>query len=74
MLPSDAMEEIRITAPGPGRCPICAAMHGKAQPHDRYSLYYMMRFYRKHNRFPTEADAAQHCRRGAPEDARGGRP
>lgn len=61
MRPSDGMEEIRITAPTPGTCPVCASRHDRRDPHDRDSLYYQNRFYKKHKRFPTWEDAMSHC-------------
>lgn len=61
MRPSDGMEEIRITAPGPGTCPICATIHDERDPHDRDSLYYQNRFYKAHKRFPSWLDAMRHC-------------
>ena len=52
------MEEIRISAPGKGKCPVCAAVHGPGEAHDVTSLYYQVRFYRRNRRFPTREDAA----------------
>lgn len=57
----DSFEEIRIRAPGPGACRICAAVHRPDQPHDRDSLYYQNWFYKRYRRFPTWADAMAHC-------------
>ena len=57
----DGMEEIRITAPGPGKCPYCAAEHDKGEPHDANSLYYRNRFFKDNGRFPTWEDAMKHC-------------
>lgn len=53
--------EVKITAPTPGRCKLCATAHRPEEPHDRSSLYYMVRFYQKHRRFPTTEDAMSHC-------------
>lgn len=61
MRPSDGMEEIRITAPTPGTCLVCATKHDPRDPHDRDSLYYQNRFYKRHKRFPTWEDAMSHC-------------
>lgn len=55
------MEDIRVVPPSPGMCPICAAKHDPAEPHDRDSLYYQNWFRRKHKRFPTWEDAMEHC-------------
>lgn len=57
----DELSEIKIVAPGPGRCHVCATAHRKEDPHDRDSLYYQNRFFRKHKRFPTWEDAMSHC-------------
>ena len=57
----DGTDGIHIIAPRKGSCPVCAAMHDPAQPHDRNSLYYRMKFRRKFGRFPTWADAMGHC-------------
>lgn len=61
MRPTDGMDEIRVTAPTPGSCPICAAKHERSEPHDRDSLYYKNWFYKRHKRFPTWEDAMSHC-------------
>lgn len=61
MRPSDGMDEIRITAPVPGTCPVCATKHDAADPHDRNSLYYQNRFHKRHKRLPTWKDAMSHC-------------
>lgn len=53
--------EIRIAAPVPGTCPVCATKHERQEPHDLNSLYYRNQFYRRHRRFPTWADALRHC-------------
>ena len=66
----DAPEETRVSAPGPGKCPVCAAVHDPMDPHDRDSLYYQMRFRRRHKRFPTWADAMAHCSREKQEEWR----
>lgn len=58
---TDGMEEVRITAPGPRMCPVCATLHDVGDPHDRDSLYYQNLFYKKHKRFPTWQDAMRHC-------------
>lgn len=57
----DAPEETKVCPPGPGKCPVCAVAHDPKDPHDRSSLYYQMRFRRRHRRFPTWADAMAHC-------------
>lgn len=57
----DSFEEIKIKAPRPGACKICATVHKPGQPHDRDSLYYQNWFRKRHKRFPTWADAMAHC-------------
>ena len=58
---SNCTDRISIEAPRPGACPLCAMTHDPSGPHDRNSLYYQMRFYRQHRRFPTWNDAMAHC-------------
>lgn len=58
---SKRMEGVRITAPVPGTCQICATAHPAEEPHDLNSLYYQNRFFKTHRRFPTWADAMDHC-------------
>lgn len=57
----DDMAEIKIVAPMPGRCKVCATAHRPEEPHDRDSLYYQNRFFRKYKHFPTWEDAMRHC-------------
>lgn len=45
----------------PGTCPECAVKHDPNLPHDRNSLAYQYKFYDRHGRWPTWADAMQHC-------------
>ena len=54
-------EQIKILPPMRGSCPICAAIHEAALPHNRNSLYYRMKFHQEHQRFPTWEDAMAHC-------------
>ena len=60
MYPKDGA--IKVVAPSPGKCKICATAHDPQEPHDRNSLYYQNRFHRSHKRFPTWADAMAHCK------------
>lgn len=55
------IDTIKIIAPEPGACKICAALHNPDQPHERDSLYYQMRFFQVYNRFPSWDDAMAHC-------------
>lgn len=57
----DNFEEIKIKAPGPGTCKLCATVHRPEEPHDRDSLYYQHRFRLRYKRFPTWEDAMAHC-------------
>ena len=54
-------ENVMILPPKPGVCRECAVDHRPDQPHNRDSLYYQMRFWQEHGRFPTWKDAAAHC-------------
>lgn len=47
--------------PTPDVCQECAVKHDPMMPHNRDSLYYQYAFYGKHGRWPTWADAMQHC-------------
>lgn len=44
-----------------GTCPECAVQHDPKQPHNRDSPTYQYKFYDKHGRWPTWADAMEHC-------------
>lgn len=57
----DSIEEIKIAAPGPRTCRICATAHRPEQPHDRDSLYYQNWFFKRYRHFPSWADAMAHC-------------
>lgn len=52
---------VMILPPAPDKCQICAAEHRVDMPHNRDSLYYQMKFYQKHGRYPTWHDAMAHC-------------
>lgn len=45
----------------PGTCPECATKHDPELPHNQQSLTYQYKFYDKHGRWPTWADAMAHC-------------
>lgn len=45
----------------PGTCPMCAVAHDSEQPHNIQSLTYQYKFYDQHGRWPTWADAMNHC-------------
>ena len=57
----DEIGGIKILPPVQGTCPMCAVPHDPGQPHDRYSLYYQVKFGQKFGRFPTWMDAMGHC-------------
>jgi len=44
-----------------GTCPECAVAHDPTYPHNQQRLYYQYHFYADHNRWPTWADAMDHC-------------
>lgn len=44
-----------------GQCPVCAAVHDPGMPHNQQSLFYQYSFYEEHGRWPTWADALEHC-------------
>lgn len=50
-----------LLPPAPGRCPLCAVDHAAGDPHDAQSLFYQMRFYQAHGRWPRWSDAVAHC-------------
>ena len=54
-------DHVRLLPPGTHKCPLCADRHLPHEPHNRNSLYYQMRFYQDHGRFPTWADALTDC-------------
>jgi hypothetical protein len=60
----NGLESMAILPPGPGKCRICAGAHDPAQPHNKDSLYYRMKFRQAHGRYPNWNDAMEQC---APE-------
>lgn len=50
-----------ILGPPPDKCQVCAVAHDHDQSHNQQSLYYQMRFYAEHSRWPTWTDAMSHC-------------
>ncbi len=44
-----------------GTCEHCAVAHEPEAPHNAQSLFYQMRFFNEHNRWPTWLDALAHC-------------
>lgn len=53
---------IIVSAPGPGKCRVCAVRHGKDEPHEAGSVYYIVRFLQKYGHEPTKEDAAAHLK------------
>lgn len=60
MSADDLMMDIRLLAPVPGSCPVCAGKHEADEPHAIESLYYRIKFRQKYGRTPTAEDAAAH--------------
>lgn len=50
-----------------GTCPLCAVSHDPGQPHNRDSLTYQYKFYDQNGRWPTWADAMEHCSQSVKE-------
>lgn len=44
-----------------GTCAECAVDHKPDQPHNQQSMFYQMKFYNEHGRWPTWEDALAHC-------------
>ncbi len=44
-----------------GTCEMCGVQHDPTLPHNRDSLMYQYKFYDQHGRFPSWADAMEHC-------------
>ena len=45
----------------PDVCQECAVDHDPLMPHSQQSIYYQYKFYAQHERWPTWADAMDHC-------------
>lgn len=50
-----------LLKPGFDKCQECGTEHIPELPHNWQSLYYQMKFYQEHGRFPTWEDAMSHC-------------
>lgn len=50
-----------LLSPAPGKCQECAVEHDPVEPHNRDSMYYNVKFYNLHDRWPTWKDAMAHC-------------
>ena len=55
------MGSLMLLPPAPDVCQECAVKHDPKMPHDQQSLYYQYAFYARHGRWPTWADAMDHC-------------
>jgi len=42
-------------------CQECGVDHAPKTPHNQQSMYYKYKFYSQHDRWPTWADAMEHC-------------
>jgi hypothetical protein len=62
--PRDKEATWTLMPPPPDTCSQCAVKHAPEDPHDAQSLYYQYAFHAEHDRWPTWADALEHC---APE-------
>lgn len=54
-------KQFQLMPAAPGKCPECATEHPEHMPHNRHSLFYQMKFFFEHQRWPTYADASAHC-------------
>ena len=52
---------LTLLPPAPGRCQECGIFHEPAGPHNPDSLFYQVKFFQEHERYPTWADALAHC-------------
>lgn len=53
-------KKMRLLPAEPGTCAMCATAHDEREPHNRWSLFYQMRFKQKYGRDATDADAIAH--------------
>ena len=65
MIPKEERQEdgagMFMRPPHPDACQECAAVHHHSLPHNKYSLYYAMKFFNDYGREPTWGDAMAHC-------------
>jgi hypothetical protein len=54
----------KLLPAAPDVCPECAVKHEPQEPHNKDSLFYQVKFFMEHNRYPTWADALSHCADG----------
>lgn len=50
-----------LLPPAEDKCQACGLDHFPGQPHNKDSLYYQCWFYIHYGRYPTWADAIEHC-------------
>jgi hypothetical protein len=55
------LEPFKLMPAKPGKCQVCAVEHDPAQPHNKRSLFYQYAFFNEYGRWPTWADAMEHC-------------
>lgn len=51
----------KLVPPAADVCQVCATAHAVEHPHNQQSIYYQYWFHLKHGRWPTWADAMEHC-------------
>jgi hypothetical protein len=56
--------ELKMLPAKEGTCGECATEHLEHEPHNQQSMFYQYHFYNNHGRWPTWADAMEHCERG----------
>ena len=59
--PTITTAALMLLPPAKDVCQECATKHKPDQPHNQQSLYYQVFFYEKYGRYPTWADAIEHC-------------
>ena len=50
-----------LLPPAADKCQCCAVKHPPEHPHNQQSLYWQYWFWGQHGRWPTWADAMEHC-------------
>jgi hypothetical protein len=52
---------LSIPPPRGDACGECGELHGAEEPHNKNSLVYQHRFWKKNGRYPNWEDAMEHC-------------
>ncbi|MUG24742.1 hypothetical protein GNQ08_20450 [Paenibacillus macerans] len=55
------MNGMMLLPPAADKCQKCAVDHDPEQPHNQDSLYWKYWFFGQNGRWPTWADAMEHC-------------